>query len=332
MSLTIVDTWTPSSEEWDNMWQNCPYSTYFHSREWAEIWAVYTGGKINPDPLGITISDGTKVILPFSRERIFKGLAKRYISSPAGTFGGWLSDRPLNVFQQTLLIKFVVNHYENLVWRFNPYEKILCKPGFGCITLDETHVLNLSLGFEEIYRSWTKGHSSAARKARKARKAGVEISLAESMEDWENYFRVYEDSLIRWGEKKTSTYSWHLFKEFFQRSSPNIKLWLAKYDGLIIAGALCFYSSSHAVYWHGAVLSTYFELRPVNLLMYEVIRDAADHGFKWFDFNPSGDLEGVRAFKRSFGAIALSCNVVTNKSLKTRILLRIAQLSLYRIK
>lgn len=190
-------------------------------------------------------------------------------------------------------MKFVVNHYENLVWRFNPYEIILCKSEFGRITEDETHVLDLSIGFEEIYRGWTKGHASAARKARKARKAGIEISLAEKMEDWISYYQVYEGSLRRWGEKTTSVYSWRLFEVMFMRASPNIKLWLAKYDGLIIAGALCFYSSTHAVYWHGAVLSTYFELRPVNLLMYEVIRDATEHGFKWFDFNPSGGLEGL---------------------------------------
>lgn len=61
MALTIIETWTPSSEEWDNMWNNCPYSTYFHGREWAEIWADYTHGKIAPDPLGITISDGKKL-------------------------------------------------------------------------------------------------------------------------------------------------------------------------------------------------------------------------------------------------------------------------------
>ena len=208
-------------------------------------------------------------------------------------------------------MKFIPKRYPDLIWRFNPYEKMLQPSGIGCLTEDETHALDLSIGFEEIYRGWTKGHASAARKARKA---GVEISIAETQEDWKSYFRVYEDSLNRWGENTTSSYSWHLFEAILQRASSNIRLWLAKYDGLVIAGALCFYSPSHVVYWHGAALSSHFKLRPVNLLMYEAIKDAAERGYRWFDFNPSGGLDGVKAFKHSFGAQPIEANVMTKKS------------------
>lgn len=311
MTLSVVKTWVPSAGEWDDAWRNCPYSTYFHSREWAEIWADYNQGKITPDPLKIALSDGTQIVLPFSKEKILKGLAKRHISSPAGTFGGWLANASLDEPQQKLLMQLIAKRYPDFIWRFNPYEKILHPGGLGCLTEGETHALDLSIGFEEIYRGWTKGHASAARKARKAR---VEVCVAETLEDWKNYFRVYEDSLNRWGENTTSAYSWDIFGAVFRRASPNVRLWLAKHDGLMIAGALCFYSPTHVVYWHGAALSSHFELRPVNLLMYEVIKDASERGSKWFDFNPSGRLEGVMAFKRSFGAQAIESNVIVATS------------------
>jgi len=317
MTLSIAKTWVPSAGEWDDAWCNCPYSTYFHGREWAEIWADYSHGRIVPDPLGVTLSDGTRIVLPFSKEKIFRGFARRHISSPAGTFGGWLANVSLDEQQQTLLMRLITKRYPDLIWRFNPYEKVLHPGGLGCMTEGETHALELSIGFEEIYRGWTKGHASAARKARKA---GVEISIAETSDDWKSYFGVYEDSLIRWGENTTSTYSWHLFDTILQRASPNVRLWLARHDGLVIAGALCFYSPTHVVYWHGAALSSHFELRPVNLLIYEAIRDAAERGFRWFDFNPSGALEGVKAFKRSFGAAPLASNVLVLTSVGQKII------------
>lgn len=109
MTLSVVKTWVPSAGEWDDAWRNCPYSTYFHSREWAEIWADYSQGKITPDPLKIALSDGTQIVLPFSKEKILKGLAKRDISSPAGTFGGWLANASLDEPRQKLLMQLIAN-------------------------------------------------------------------------------------------------------------------------------------------------------------------------------------------------------------------------------
>ena len=31
---------------WDAVWVECPYATYFHSREWSSVWSAYTGGQI----------------------------------------------------------------------------------------------------------------------------------------------------------------------------------------------------------------------------------------------------------------------------------------------
>ena len=188
MTLHIARIWQPTEIEWDDAWRSCPYATFFHSREWAEIWADYSYGKITPVPLGVSLSDGTQVILPFSKEKIFKGFATQYISSPAGTFGGWLANVSLGEAQQILLMQIITKRYANLLWRFNPYETVLVSNGSGDVTMDETHALDLSGGFEKVYYGWTKGHASAARKAGKARKAGVNISLAQSRGRMEDLF------------------------------------------------------------------------------------------------------------------------------------------------
>jgi lipid II:glycine glycyltransferase (peptidoglycan interpeptide bridge formation enzyme) len=133
--------------------------------------------------------------------------------------------------------------------------------------------------------------------------------------DWKKYYEVYEDSLLRWGDKASSRYELRLFEEMQRRNSPNIKLWLAAYQEKIIAGALCFYAKKHVVWWHGASLEKHFRLRPNTLIIYEAIKDACERGFSWFDFNPSGGHEGVTSFKKRFGTQAYPSNLLIKHSL-----------------
>jgi len=313
-SIVIKSLQNATFDEWDNIWKNCDYATYFQSREWAEIWQIYTNGQIYPDPLLVTFSDGKKALLPFSSQKIYRGLFKKYISSPAGTFGGWITNENLTLDHTLLLGNYLQKQIGNLFWRINPYTPHIEKIQLIYSKDDQTDVLNLQDGFEAIYKSWTRGDSSTARKARKARKEGVSIKIASTPEEWLIYYQVYQDSLLRWGKDNSSGYQWRLFEEIFQRKSPNIKLWLAIYQDQIIAGALIFYAKRHVVYWHGAALEKYFKLRPVNLLMCEIIKNSCEGGYAWFDFNPSGGHEGVKAFKKSFGAEEIPCSVYSSNS------------------
>jgi len=319
MNTTITEVRPASAKEWDDIWKNCDYSTYFHSREWAEIWQKYTHGKMRPAAKLIRFSDSKTILLPFSSQRILKGVAKQYISSPAGTFGGWLSKDDLSEFHKILLYKYIKSHYYNLIWRLNPYNRFENSSQIEISEKDETQVLNLECGFEAIHKNWTMGHSSTARKARKARKAGVKIRKASKQNEWKSYYALYEDSIKRWGKAASSQYGWHLFDTMFNRSSPNINLWLATYDEKIIAGSLCFYAKRHVVYWHGSALSEYFKLRPVNLLMFEIIKNSCEQGYRRFDFNPSGGHEGVKKFKKSFGTITLESPIIKNESTPVKI-------------
>ena len=309
MSISITNVRSATAGEWDITWSECDHSTYFHSREWAEIWTFYSKGKICPAPILITFSDGKKALLPLSLQKNLAGFRKKYLSSPAGTFGGWISTHELSVEHADLLTHYLTQKIDDITWRLNPYDHLALKAHIRPSKFDETHALHLAGGFDTIYKGWTKGHRSAARKAQQH---GVTIEFAYTLDDWYSYYQVYEDSLQRWGNKASSVYKWALFNEMLRRNSPYIKLWLAIYQDKVVAGALCFYAKKHAVYWHGAALKDYFHLRPINLLMYEAIKDACERGYAWFDFNPSGKHTGVKAFKKSFGANTLQSNIYSH--------------------
>ncbi|GAI58824.1 unnamed protein product, partial [marine sediment metagenome] len=102
--------------------------------------------------------DGKSALLPLSYQRSLKGLVKNYISSPAGTFGGWISVDDISVRHAVLMSKFLTKKLGNLVWRINPYDEFVFKSGVQTTEDDETHALNLENGFGAIYKEWTKGY------------------------------------------------------------------------------------------------------------------------------------------------------------------------------
>lgn len=304
--VSIQKIYSATSTEWDDIWKNCDYATHFHSREWAELWAYYYKNQVFLKPKLVTFSDGKQALLPLVVKRRYGGLVNEYISCVEGGFGGWISTDSLTYDHAASLTNLLAEELGSITWRFNPYEPLIWKMNQPYDYADETHAIHLEKDFNLLF----KNQSSTVRKARKAEKAGVEISLATTLSEWREYYDVYQSSLKRWGEKAISEYRWDIFQKIFERNSNNIRLWIAHYQGRIVSGAVCLYANRNIMYWHGASLEEFFQVRPVNLLMYTIMRDGYEQGYSWFDFGSSGGLESVAAFKKSFGATPLPCHVV----------------------
>ena len=312
-----------SRSEWDAHWEACDHATFFESSEWAEIWQQYTRGAVRPAAKLVEFSDGARAVLPFSERVLFRGWVRSYVFAPAGTFGGWISREALTGAHARLLASYLSAHPADLLWRINPYTPHLSVAGESGDP-SVTYVLCLDEDFESILRRWRR---ATRRAVGRARSAGVTIERASTEEDWRAYYAAYQDSLRRWGPKATSRYEWRLFELLFLRGSPRIVLWLARSDGEVVSGALCFYAKRHVVYWHGATKAESFSLRPVPLLFHDAVLHASSAGYRWFDFNPSGGHETVDHFKRGFGTEALSCPVIRRESARQRALRRLARLS-----
>jgi hypothetical protein len=321
--VSIVNVRLTSVSEWDLIWRECEYSTYFHSSEWAEIWSKYVKRKMFLTPFLVSFSDGNKALLPFSCVKkeglcpILMGTTRLYVSSPECTYGGWISADKLSNNHAVLLLNLMKKKFNNLSWRLNPYDDVALNSNISISDDGITHAINLEKGFDAIASNMSKGHRSAVKQAIRS---GVSVRRSSSIEDWLNYYQVYETSVNRWGNRLLGEkYSWELFNDIFARNSQNVELWLAIYQDVVISGALCFHSKRHFVYWHGASTDAYFNLRPVNLLLYEIIKNVCDRKFSWFDFNPSAGLKGVVAFKERFGAQPLRCPIVRLKPRNMRV-------------
>ena len=331
--VAIAKVEPTSAEEWERVARSCDYATFFHTPDWIEIWHRFKGAQVVAAPRTIIFQDEKRAVLPVATNRRGKGLLTTLTSTMEGTFGGWISEDELGLPHALAVAAYLLHDTGgNVSWRLNPYapfageireyvkaqsgllemtgtnrdKVITCMQNWRRPLLDDDSTLAIDLrpGFAALFGS----QSSTVRKAKKARKAGVEVRLAETEAEWREYYEVYLSSVERWGE--ATSYPWQLFAEIFGMHSSKIKLWLARLDSKVVSGPLCFSSRNHVVYWHGSSLKQYFELRPVNLLMLEIIRHAAEQGCAWYDFNPSGQLKGVKAFKESFGAKPLPCPLI----------------------
>ncbi len=326
--LRVDEVRPATATEWDEAYDSCPHATYFHSREWIEAWAAVGAGRLRPAPTAAHFSDGARAVLVVTRERRRGGRWPRALSGPAGTYGGWVAGPEVGVAHQRLLTRLMCSAASEVWWRVNPFDPLAALVDDGvprAVTLrhDETDALPLGAGFEAVQRGFSRGHRSAANKARRL---GVTVRHARTADDWEAYLRVVSDSLDRWGGRGGPAH--HPVKLFARlRSGAATTLWLAEYERRVVAGALCFSSGRHSVYWHGAALADAFGLRPSTLLLATAIESACDRGAEWFDFNPSAGLAGVREFKRRFGARPLPCPVVTYAAPHVRMTERLLRLA-----
>lgn len=311
VTLNIARVAAATDQQWREAWRECASSTYFHSPEWARIWEFYSRGAIRAAPRLIVFSDGTEAVLPWCFETKARGLLSRYASSTQGTYGGWLSTKPLTLSHALCLVDWLTRgRRRNLVWRLNPYDQLAFRAGvtrhLRC-KHDETHALRLQGNAGQVLDGFKSSYRSQIRKALKSQ---FSVAPATSLDDWRAYFDVYRDSLERWGDEPDTGYSWRLFEFMYRLNSPDVKLWLARHEGKVVSGDICLYASKHVAYWHGATLKDYLCTSVAKLLKFEEIKDSTRRGYDWYDFNPSAGLAGVKFFKEGFNAQVLPAPIV----------------------
>ena len=307
-----------SEEEWDATWLRCGYSTYFHSREWANTWCRYSGGRIRPDPRTLIFSDGRRAVLPVSVRQSRRALPKRFLSSPAGTFGGWLATEQLGDVHGEHLFSYVRRELRNITLIQNPFDAIAARlfTNHVLATSDFTQVIDYKVGLDVVFD--TLRRNQILRKYRQGVRAGLELVRVTDAPSIQRYSEIYVACQSRWADQATSEHRPELFQSL-QIGSPNIDFWAVLKDGEMIAGGPFLKAGNfHVVSWLTLADPAFRTLKPYEFLYYTLIEHYGRAGFRFFDFNPSGGHEGVVKFKESFGALALPANILSLNSASWR--------------
>jgi hypothetical protein len=299
---------------WDRAFEASAHATFFQGRAWAAAWQRATAGRLRAAAKRLVFSDGASAVLPCAATPLARGLRSRHVM-PAGTLGGWLAEAPLGPGHAAAVCAWIGRRLGDCDLRLSPFAPHPEAPSREAVLWDETHVLDLAPGWDRVARGFSKGHRAAVRQAERA---GVRVAPAREPADWDAYRALGEATRARWGERAAAAHPPGLLAELARVGEPGVRLWLARAGDRPVAGALCLHGPRHVAYWHGAADARAFPLRPVHALLAAALQDAAARGFAWFDFGPSGGLEGVAHFKRGFGAAPRPVPRLVRHTLATR--------------
>ena len=292
-------------EEWQEAADECKYATFFHTPVWSKIF-VETYPKMEMSAKKFIFNGGTKVILPLVKRKTRKGFYNLYYSGIAGVYGGVISSARVEEGKLDCIFKYLSRKKTS---RF----MIIGNP-FFYYDLNKfkntgkffTQILELDKDEDKLLKSYK---SSARNKINKARRAGIVIKEAENINEWREYYSVYRKSIERWGNEATNSYPFFLFENMFKAKNPGIRLWLVFFRNKIVRGSLNFYHNDHCVEWHASFISDYFKYGVRNFLVHSLILAAREEGYKYYDFNPSGDHSGTVKFKESFNPRVAHVNI-----------------------
>lgn len=295
MSMKVINE--VSFDEWQQIADKCEYATFFHTPIWSKI-LVQTYPEMGIATKEFVFDDGTKVILPLISMRASKGLLRNYYSMFPGVYGGVIAEREIMQEKINRIFEYLAGiRVANLSIMRNPLFSYDLPRKFE-ERGDFTQILKLDGNQEKL---WTNYKYSCRKQINKAKRAGVTYRVASDINEWKEYYSIYQEALRRWGNKATSHYHFSLFENMCKARNPNIKLWLVIFDGRIVGGNLNFYHNKHCVEWHASFLRDYFKYGIRNFLVHNIILDANAKGYKYYDFNPSGGHEGTVRFKEAFG-------------------------------
>jgi lipid II:glycine glycyltransferase (peptidoglycan interpeptide bridge formation enzyme) len=143
-----------------------------------------------------------------------------------------------------------------------------------------------------------------------AQKHGVKIRISENLEkDFESFWQLAGQTSKRdgFGIHAKEYYRTQICADYLRIGTDNtdvkFQLFLAEYEGRVIAANIVVFFGKRAIYLHGASSDDHRNLMAPYLLQWEQIKEAKKLGFKIYDFWGISENKwpGVTRFKKGFG-------------------------------
>ncbi len=286
------------SQEWGCLVAEDEAATFFHTSEWSEVLTSTLPGF---ESAHVTAREHGRLvsIMPvLSRPRLRTATLE---SMAFGTFGGpVLGAHAPAAAAGAVLAAFAgaaASLRVGLAQVVDRSGRIQDShlPGFRR-TDDTLQVVSLEASYDELERHFKP---SARNKVRKAIKAGVTVRRAESEADFLAYHAVLEECSREWAIRPRP--GREFFSALFELDRDVVQMWLAFHDGDVLAGDLNFALHGTVMNWGNVSTDAAKSLAPNNLLHANAIEQGVRDGYQTYDLGSSGGIEGVRAFKSSFG-------------------------------
>ena len=240
---------------------------------------------------------------------------KMLISHPGSSYGSFVSKKELSIKDAMEMVSKLIDYsnkegFDGIQLTIPPgfhsnrasnyIEYSLLVNGFDYFRRDVTSILTIESSEDKILNKFKPSHQRALRKSKKL---GVTTKLTNRVDE---FFSMLKNNLkIRHGVNPT--HSLEELKLLIKLFPDSINIYGAFYDGQMIAGVL------NIMVKEGVALAFYIshkedfqELRPLNLLFFDIFKWSLKNNIKVYDFGTFTDKGianmGLGRFKESFGA------------------------------
>lgn len=311
-SVTAVSSPVPD-RAWDRIYRGDPDALPTQSRRWAE--ALVASGRFADRSRLYTLDDGREALVPLFA-RALGPIPGRLWSQPAAWgFGGVVAEGGLDGEHLSAILSDLEHASPlGIGLRPNPLQAAMwarAAPAWNR-TDRSAHVLDLSGGMAKVWESRFKPRTRTA--IRKAQGAGLEIVSGRSGGLIEEFYRLFERSVIRWAGKQREPVPLALWRA--RRRDPiekfhcmanamedGFRLWLARHDGEAVAAILVLVDAN-AHYTRGAMNEELAGPLSANVLLHHLaIEEACAAGCRSYHMGETGRSEALAQFKSRFGAV-----------------------------
>jgi hypothetical protein len=297
--LNNVTDWQFSEQDWVRYLETCPQATIFHQPGWYQIYSGDQDLVLCPH---FQWEDGHHAILPLIVRAKYKGLLREASAGVDNGYGGLVSATGLSPEQVDDAYATVRNRYPNLRAYSNPHEAFVNTPAVGNHD-QRIDAFTQVLPVMEPSLQRKLMNDTQQKHCKRAEKAGFRLEIIEGPkpEDISIIYDLYQAHSANW-ESQRWIRERSYFRKLFQYLGKNLVLFLAWSDDELSGFRLIGCSGEIVI---DLFLATEKAAQKSYVGPFLIDRPLAwchEHGFRVFDFMPSGSLEGVIKYKASFGA------------------------------
>lgn len=155
-----------------------------------------------------------------------------------------------------------------------------CEKHYTGIVESHTHnvVRNLEIPSDEM---WMDFKAKVRKNVKKANNFGLKVICDDTGEHLEDFLQIYYGTM----DRNDAADNFYFTRDFFEKileMKDNVMLFHVIYEDKIISTEMVIYGAENAYSYLGGTDREYFNLRPNDLLKYEIIKWAKDKGLKNF--------------------------------------------------
>lgn len=286
MSIEIV----PYTEEWKDKWDEFVLKsnngTMFHMQQ---FFAYHKPGKFKFNHLMFLENGELAALLPGSR-------IGDTFESPIGASYGSIVTPDLKFSRAMELVTALLDYakkegikeieltsaprvYEK--WQNENLDFALLWQGFSY----KLHYISSAIKLDPDQEILPRFQSTIRRNIRKSFKEGVRVEVNEK---YDEFYPILLDNKARHNVKPT-----HSLEDLYKLKElmpDRLKLFMVYHDDKPIGGSLMFYpNETVALCFYNMLLYDYEKYKPIQRVMYEVVKDATEQGYKYVDIGVSQD-------------------------------------------